>query len=247
VVEGSVIPNQTLFISNDAPEDNDRDLALLDCGLVGGVGPISATAPSTPLAVSAETSVVFSCDSTNAGVYTDTYSCSYDVDGDGAADGTATHVVNCEVRAAESDVTVSPASGNTLTITVPIGGSGQATIRFSEILDEGVDGTLEGCSLDDNTYHSIVSSTSYPQDIPSGGVLNVVVEGTNPGDPALEASATLTCSYSDTDDDGTQVSWPIDIVVQAEAIPTLSIGGLLAMILTLIGLGGIVIRRRLPM
>lgn len=244
VLVGSVDPTSDLQITNNAAELNDRDLALSNCAFAGSIE-ITATSVLSPLAPSSSTIVTFTCDTAAAGAFTGTYSCSYDEDGDGAVDGTATYPVNCGVRDPESDVTVSPASGTTLTITVPVGGSGQTSVRFSEILDEGADGTLEGCSLDDNTYHSIVSSTTYPQDILSGGFVNVVVEGTNPGDPSLESSATLTCTYSDSDSDGTQVSWPIDIVVQAESIPTLSIGGLLAMILTLLGLGGIVIRRRL--
>lgn len=244
VLVGSVDPTSVLQITNNAAELNDRDLALSNCAFAGSPE-ITATPVLSPLAPNLSTFVTFTCDTAAAGAFTGTYSCSYDEDGDVEPDGTATYTVNCGVRNPDSDSLVSPASGTTLTIVVPLGGSGQASVRFSEILDEGADGVLEGCSLDDTTYHSIISSTAYPQDIPSGGFLDVVVEGTNPGDPQLEASAVLTCTYSDSDSDGTQVSWPIDIVVQAEAIPTLSVWGLLAMILTLLGLGSMVLRRKL--
>jgi len=242
-VVGDVVATKPLQITNSAAESNDRSLALLDCAFTGSSA-ITATAPSTPLAPFASTTVTFSCNTAEPGAFTGTYSCNYDDDGDGLGDGPATYTVNCGVRAPESDVTVNPVSGTRLTIVVPVGGSGQASVSFGEILDEGADGVLELCSLDDDTYHSIISSTDYPQDIPFGGSLQVVVEGTNPGDPTLEASATLTCNFSDSDSERTQVSWPVDILVQAEAIPTLSETAMIIMILTLLGLGGIAMRRK---
>jgi hypothetical protein len=241
---GSADPTSVLQITNNAAELNDRDLVLSNCAFAGSAE-ITATPVLSPLAPGLSTFVTFTCDTTAAGAFTGTYSCSYDENGDDLVDGTATYTVNCGVREPESDAVVTPASGTALTIIVPIGGSGQTSVRFSEIMDEGADGSLDDCSLDDTTYHSIVSSTTYPQAIPSGGFLDVVVQGNNPGDPLLVSSAVLTCTYSDSDSEATQVSWPIDIVVRAEAIPTLSIGGLLAMVLTLLGLGGIVLRRRM--
>jgi len=242
---GSADPTSVLQITNDAAELNDRDLALSNCAFAGSAE-ITATPVLSPLAPGLSTFVTFTCDTTAAGAFTGTYSCSYDENGDDVIDGTATYTVNCGVRDPESDAVVTPASGTALTITVPVGGSGQTSVRFSEIMSEGADGSLDGCSLDNTTYHSIVSSTTYPQAIPSGGFLDVVVQGNNPGDPLLVSSAVLTCTYSDSDSEAAEVSWPIDIVVRAEAIPTLSVGGLLAMVLTLLGLGGIALRRRMP-
>ena len=242
VEEGSVIPTQALVITNNPPEADDRDLALLNCGL-SGAGPITATAASTPLAPNASTTVTFSCDSATAGDYTETYSCPYDVDGDGAADGTASYTVNCAVRLAESDVTVIPASGSTLTITVAPGGGGQRSIIFQETADEGEDGTLDSCSLADGTNFTILEPVSFPADIPTGGSLAVLVEGiaADDGEPV---STTLTCTYSDSNVSGEVVTWTVEVVVRDIPIPTLSSWGMSLLILTLLGLGGIIIRRR---
>lgn len=240
---GTAVADQDLVITNDPPEANDRDLALLNCGLTDGTGAISATAATTPLAPYASTTVTFSCDTATVGDHTDTYSCGYDVDGDGAADGTATYTVNCAVRAAASEVTETPVSGTALTMYVPFGGVGQASIAFDEVLDEGEDATLTSCTLDDETYFSIVAPASFPQTITSGGSVEVLVEGmgTNDGQPT---NATLTCNYTDSQNESAQASWPLDVVVLAAGIPTLSTWGLMLMILTLLGLGGLVIRRK---
>jgi len=243
VLEGTVIPTQALVITNNPPEANDRDLALLTCGL-SGMGPISATAPSSPLAPAASTTVTFSCDSATAGDYSETYSCAYDVDGDGTEDGTATYTVNCAVRLAESDVVLTPPDGSDLTITVAPGGTGQTSVRFLETADEGEDGSLEDCSLADETYFSIIEPVSFPAVIPSGGFLQVLIEGMamDDGEPA---STTLTCTYSDSNVTDQVVTWTVGAVTRDIPIPTLSVWGLSLMILTLLGLGGLVIRRRI--
>jgi|GEM_PF-2326484 len=247
---GATIPDQALVITNAAPEANDRELALLNCGLVLpagqvplGTGGIGATAPTSPLAPFASTTVYFSCDSSVVGDYTETYSCDYDVDGDAAADGTASYTVNCAVREAESEVSVSPVSGSTLTIYAPPGGVGQTSVTFSEILAEGIDGTLDNCYVDDTTYFSIVQPASFPQPIPEDGSVQVLVAGmgTEDGQPT---STTLHCTYSDSNNDATDVSWLVNVQILEVAIPTLSAWSLALMILTLLGLGGLVIRRR---
>ena len=240
---GATIPDRDLVITNDPPEANDRDLALLNCALTGGAGAISATAAVSPLAPYESTTVTFSCDSTNIGDFTDTYSCSYDVDGDGAADGTATYTVNCAVRAAESEVTPTPADGTTVTIYTPLGGAGQGSVLFSEVLDEDEDGTLNDCFLDDETYFSILAPASFPQTVSSGASVEVLVEGMGTPD-GLATSTTLYCDYTDSQNQSMQVSWPLEVVILAAGIPTLSTWGLMLMILSLLGLGGLVIRRK---
>lgn len=249
---GTVIPTQDLVITNNPPEANDRELVLLNCGFSAqplGSTPqglaigISATEPGSPLAPNASTTVTFSCDSSQAGDFSDVYSCDYDVDGDGASDGTAAYPVNCVVREAESEVTLSPESGGTVTIVAPLGGFGQGSVVFNEILDEGVNASLDDCYLDDETYFSIVSPASFPQPIPADGSLSVVVEGMGTAD-GQPTGTTLYCTYTDSENDGTTVSWTFGVVVQTAAIPTLSTWGLALMILTLLGLGGIVSRRK---
>lgn len=241
VLEGTTIPTQDLVITNNPPELNDRELNLLNCNLIG-MSPISATPATTPLAPGASTTVTFSCDSTTAGDYSDTYACSYDVDGDSTEDGVANYTVNCGVREPESDVTQSPPAGSTLTIVVTPIGTGSRSIFFAESADEGEDGSLDNCVLADTTYFSIIEPTGFPAVIPSGTTIPVNVEatGTPDGEPA---STTLTCTT--TDSDGTDVLvWTLAVVTRIEPIPTLSEWGMSLMILTLLGLGGIVIRRR---
>ena len=114
---------------------------------------------------------------------------------------------------------------------------------FSEVLDEDEDGTLNDCFLDDETYFSILSPASFPQTISSGASVEVLVEGM--GTPDGEPTSTmLNCDYTDSQNVSTPVSWPLVVVVQAAGIPTLSTWGLMLMILSLLGLGGLVIRRK---
>ena len=252
---GTMIPTQDLVITNDPPEANDGDLVLLDCGLMPNMpvgdapqadsGAISASAIVTPLTLAPyeSTTVTFSCDSSVVGDFSDTYSCSYDVDGDGTADGTATYTVKCAIREAESEVSESPESGSNVTIFAPIGGVGQGSVVFTEVLDEDEDATLDNCYLDDDTYFTIVSPASFPQTISSGESVAVLVEGmgTDDGQPT---TTTLHCDYTDSQNVSAQVSWPLDVVILTAEIPTLSTWGLMLMILTLLGLGGLVIRRK---
>jgi len=237
---GAVVPDQIMTITNDAAEANDRDLALMGCAWAGDAA-ITATAPTTPVAAQASTSVTFSCDTAAVGDYTGTYSCPYDLDGDATADGTATYTVNCGVRAAAADILESPISGTALNILVPIGGTAQTTVNFSEILDEGVDATVDSCSFGTAIF-SVV--TTLPATVTAGGTAAVSVSGSDNGSGALTFTDTLTCTYTDTDSTPGTASWPITLTVLAQPIPTLSTWGLMLMILTLMGLGGIVIRRK---
>jgi hypothetical protein len=242
VLVGSVDPTSVLQITNNPAEANDRDLALSNCAFAGSPE-ITATPVLSPLAPYSSTVVTFTCDTAAAGAFTGTYSCSYDETGDGQVDGTATYTVNCGVRGPESEVIENPVSGSTLTIYAPLGGVGQASVTFSEILAEGQDGTLENCYLDDTVYFSIIQPSSFPQVIPEDGSVQVLVEGMSTAD-GQSTTTTLHCSYSDSNNDATDVSWVVNVLTQEVAIPTLSAWSLTLMIFTLLGLGGLVIRRR---
>lgn len=237
---GAVVPDQVLTITNDAAEANDRDLVLGLCAFTGDAA-ITASAPTSPVAAQASTSVTFSCDTAAVGAYTGTYSCEYFETGNEVADGTATYTVNCGVRAAAADILESPVSGTALTILVPIGGTGFASVNFNEILDEGVDATVDSCSFGTAIF-SVVSTL--PVTVAAGGTVKIDVSGSDNGSGALTFTDTLTCSYTDTDSTPGEASWPVTLTVLAQPIPTLSTWGLLLMILTLMGLGGIVIRRK---
>ena len=239
---GTPVADSVLAISNAATDPNDRDLELLTCGYTGDTE-ITATAPgSMTLAPTVGTSVTFSCDSTAAGAYTGTYSCDYDEDGDAASDGTATYTVNCEVRDASSDLQESPVSGSALNIAVPQFGTGEASVSFTEILEEGVTATIDSCMFVDGTSFSVV--TALPADVASGATVQVTVQGQDPADGSIVVQDTLICEYTDSNSAPGAAEWPISLNIQTTAIPTLSTWGLIAMFLTMLGLGGIALRRR---
>ena len=237
---GAVVPDQVLTITNDAAEANDRDLGLANCAFTGDAA-ITASAPTSPVAAQASTMVTFSCDTAAVGAYTGTYSCEYHTTGSEVADGTATYTVNCGVRAAASDILEAPISGTALNILVPIAGTATTSVAFNEILDEGVDATVDSCSFGTTIF--AVTST-LPATVAAGGTATISVTGTDDVSGALTFTDTLTCTYTDTDSLPGTASWPITLTVLAQPIPTLSTWGLLLMILTLMGLGGIVIRRK---
>ena len=239
---GTAVADMLLGISNAATDTNDRDLELLTCGYTGD-SEITATAPgSTTLAPTVGTSVTFSCDSTTAGAYTGTYSCEYDESGNNEPDGTADYTVNCEVREAASDLSESPVSGTALNFVIPQNGIGQTSVSFTEILDENVDATIDACSFADGTVFSVV--TTIPVTVTSGSSVTITVQGQDPFDGSASVTDTLTCTYTDSDSEPGTASWPVTMSIQTAAIPTLSSWGLIAMFLTMLGLGGIVIRRK---
>jgi len=234
----ATVADQVLTITNDAAEANDSAMDL-SCAWAGSAE-ITVTAPTGPVAAQASTSATFSCSTAAVGAYTGTYTCDYHDAGENPS-AQATYTVNCGVRAAAADILEAPVSGTALTILVPIGGTAQTAVNFSEILDEGVDATVDSCSFGTAIF-SVV--TTMPQTVTAGGTVKIDVSGSDNGSGALTFTDTLTCSYTDTDSTPGEASWPVTLTVLAQPIPTLSTWGLLLMILTLMGLGGIVIRRK---
>jgi len=244
VPENATVPDQVLTITNGATDANDNDLVLSNCALTNG-GDITAAGPgSTTIAPTASTTVTFSCSAANVGDYTGTYSCDYDTDGDGSSDGSASYTVHCGVRTAASDILESPVGDgtNSLFIVVPVNGSGQTSVSFEEILDEGVNATVDTCSF--TTGASFIVVPALPVTVTAGSTEIITVEGMDPADGSVTVEDTLTCTYTDSDSTPGTASWPITMAIQSAAIPTLSSWGLMLMILTMLGLGGIVIRRK---
>ena len=241
VPAGTSVPDQVLTITNGATDANDNDLALMNCGWTGSAE-ITATAPTSPLAPSASTMVTFSCDSASVGAYTGSYSCDYDVDVDGLSDGTASYTVNCGVRTASSDIQETPMSGTEVRFVTPIGGTGGASVRFDEVLDEGVDATVDSCNFGTADFAVV---TTLPVTVAAGGSLEVMISGTDPQTGTKIFNDTLICTYTDSDSDPGTASWPVTMVVANPVpIPTLSTWGLMFMILIVMGFGGIVVRRK---
>jgi len=242
VVQDTVVAPIPLNISNDAPEANDRDLPF-SCSYAGDSAISVGSMSGSPLApMTSAGGVSFGCDTSAVGPFSGTYTCTYSEDG-GATDQMADWNVSCEVREPESDVDPSPVSGTPRPIRVVPGGTGQTSVNFREVLDEGETGSLTGCTLVDNTAFTIVSSTAYPIEISSGGTVVVVIEGTDTGSPA-DNTATLECTYSDTGGSQGFGSWPLVIIVAEVGIPTMGAWGQILMILSLLALGLAVLRRR---
>jgi len=236
---GAVVPDQVLTITNAAAEANDRDLGLSNCAFTGSPE-ITVTDAPAAIAAMASADVTFSCSTAAVGSFTGTYSCDYAETGSEPT-GTATYTVNCGVRAAASDIAESPMSGTRLSLVVPGNGTAQTSVAFDEILDEGVDATVDACSFGTADFAVV---TTLPLTVTAGGSVNVLVSGTDPGTGDQVFTDTLTCTYTDTDSTPGTASWPITLTVFAQPIPTLSAWGSMLMILTLMGLGGIVIRRK---
>jgi hypothetical protein len=242
VVQDAAVTPIPLNISNDAPEANDLDLPF-SCSYAGDSAISVGSMSGSPLApMTSAGGVSFGCDTSAVGPFSGTYTCTYSEDG-GATDQMADWNVSCEVREPESDVDPSPVSGTQRPIRVVPGGTGQTSVNFREVLDEGETGSLTGCTLVDNTAFTIVSSTAYPIEISSGGTVVVVIEGTDTGSPA-DNTATLECTYSDTGGSQGFGSWPLVIIVAEVGIPTMGAWGQILMILSLLALGLAVLRRR---
>lgn len=240
VPEGATVADQNLIISNAATDPNDNDLILTSCAYTGDAAITVATAAVSPIAPNGSTTATFSCDTSAVGDYNGSYACDYSVDGSNTSSATASYPIHCGVRAAGSDLDASPQPG-VINMVVPMNGTGYSIITFSEQLDEGVDASVDSCTLADGSNFTIL--TAFPLVVPAGGSAIVEVEGTDPMDGSLSATDVLTCVG--TDSDGTETGvWDLNLTVQTAAIPTLSVWGLLAMFLTMLSLGGIMIRRK---
>jgi hypothetical protein len=220
-IVGTDPPDQTNNIENTTTDVNDNDL-WVECSLSPNAA-ISETTDNNGFFIAPDSSrpATFTCDASTAGNYSTTYTCDYGVDGtESTGAGTATYDVVCDVSEAVSDVSVDPASGETLTTVVSTGGTGTFHVTFTENADEGVDGELIICELDDGSVFSITSPDSFPVDIPAGGSVWVTVEGTDPGDTEIIEDV-LRCTYSDSDSEGTDVVY--NLVMQIGEVATFTV------------------------
>jgi hypothetical protein len=213
---GATDPTSPLTFSNNA-DPGDTALSIA-CTLVGDAQITVAPDISSGIVIApgASSGVTFTCDATDVGNRSATYTCPYDTDGVEGNDGTAVYNVTCDVRAAEANVDPNPADGTPLNGLADPGGTFPFVVTFTEVNDEGIDGEVS-CSLADGTNFAITSPT-FPATVPAGGSVVVTVTGTAPDDGSTSVSDTLNCTYSDSSTEGTQVSYPLTLQIGGGAI-----------------------------
>ncbi len=222
VVVDDADPTAGLTFFNNAADPEDQDLDL-ECNLTGD-GAISVApviSGGILLAPGAASSVIFTCDTAKSGNFTATYACFYQNGGVDQPSGNppnAIYNLSCEVREPEAQVEITPASGTPQTKSVPPGGSTSFSFAFEEINNEGEDGKLQTCYLESGTpgTQGFTLTSSVEETIGSGSTINVTVGFTDPTG-ADSWSDTLVCEFSDSDDDDTQVSWPLTVNLGGDA------------------------------
>lgn len=220
-------PMTVLTITNGADPGDDY-LDLMGCAFAGDDAASDAAISDSPTPVNEDLDpgqsvmVTFTCSTANAGMFSGTYTCPYNATPTpppiGAPEGDAAiYPVNCEVREQFSDVEESPPSGTPQTADLMPGETADWDFEFEEMIGEGLNGILDTCGLVGDPAFSITTSTSYPQDILSGGPpLVVSVDFTDPG-AGDNFHTDLNCTFTDNPDGGepeqTMVTWPIDVTV----------------------------------
>ena len=216
VVAGGTVPDSGLSFTNTAAAGS-KNLNV-SCTAGGSAEVTAAPAPGGSAAPGETLSSVVSCDATNAGNFSETFSCIYTTDGTQPAvdNGTAVdYTYTCDVRAAQATVEPAPPSGTEISSLAQPGGTADFMVTFSEVGGEGVDGSLDSCSLADGTNFAITGPT-LPAAVPAGGSTTVTVVGTDPGG-VESASDTLTCIYTDGDGEPTTVTYPLLLEIGGDA------------------------------
>ena len=98
-----------------------------------------------------------------------------------------------------------PADGPLTKLAQPGGSTDPYMVTFMETGGEGVDGTLNGCTVDDSAF-VITSPAAFPATVPADDSVAVNVIGTDPGG-VDSLTATLSCNYTDGADETTAVTY----------------------------------------
>jgi len=216
VVAGGTVPDSGLSFTNTAAAGSHN--LTVSCTAGGSTEITAAPAPGGTAGPGETISSVVSCDATNAGNFSETYSCLYTTDGTTPGDGNGTavdYIYTCDVRAPEATVEPTPPDGTQLTSLAQPGGTADFVVTFSEVGGEGVGGSLSTCSVDDPNF-AITSPTFPDVPIPAGGSVPVTVVGTDPGG-VESVSGTLTCIYTDGDGEPTTVTYPLLLEIGGDA------------------------------
>jgi hypothetical protein len=222
VKTGDTIPDQTLTLRNIV-QPLGADMSI-DCGFIDGPGEIEVTPLGTNvLAPGDATSVTFSCPNDVAAESQATYRCTWssvtEEPNETVENGTnEDFFYTCEVREAEANVVSEPPNGAVITRQVPGGGTGDFAVAFSIEPNEGVDGELVSCTVDDDVNFQILSP-SFPAVVPSVGSVVVNVQGSDPGGTD-ELSTTLTCETRDSNTGEALDEWTYTLVMEIGSFAT---------------------------
>ncbi len=225
VLQGGTNPAASIEINND-----NGDATTTLSGTCTSTGPEISIVGSGVFSVlqgDPAVTIDFECDATQVpDVYTDVISCAHN----GSNLPNPVHYeVGCEILAVAAVGNQNIPNGTDLNIVIPPGGTGTTSVIFSEVGGQGIDITDLACTITPGVGFAITSPGTFPATVPAAGSLPVIVTFTDPGDGSA-TSGSLDCSY--TDGGGTQnVSYPLNFVIRALQIPTLSMVGYLVLTL----------------
>jgi hypothetical protein len=234
ILQGGTNPTASIDIDNDA-----GDATTTLTGTCTAPAPFIVTNGAfSVLQGAAADTVDIACDATAAvGAYAEDLTCTHN--GANVA-SPVTYPMTCEVLAAAATGDQNPVNGTALTVVVAPSGSGTTSVTFSEIGGQGVDITDLTCSITPGVGFTVPAM--FPATVPAAGSLPVVVTFTDPGDGSATAGS-LDCTYTD----GTgavAVSYPLNFVIRAVNVPTLSMMGYLVLTLGFGLIGFFAFRRR---
>ena len=216
-------PDDTITISASGGAVTGISCAYTGQAAISVTGSVPAT-----LADGASADVTATCSGATAGNFSGMFDCS-STDG-----GTTSTPISCAVGANASP-TFNPPNGGTLTIVVPAGGQASGSVVFGNSGNAAY--TVDSCSI---TGTAFSSSTTFPITVNPGDSDAVVVmvqdDGSNP-------TGSITCTLTVNSAPVTYTA-SLGVLVQAVTVPTLSQWAMILLALVLVGMGGMMLRKR---
>lgn len=236
----------SLSISNTGDAGSSMDATCTLSGADAGQFSVSGGA-ITGLAMGASSQVDVTC--TDPGIIGAAQTFNASLDCAHNASNVATpqsYPLSCTYNPPFANVVPTPANGTQRTILVPaIGGMGNTSVTFNESENNGVDGSIDTCSISgvDAAQFTITAPAAFPATVPAGGSVQVTVNGVEPG-TGMPVAAALDCTLGDGIGGTTAVSFPLQFLVQPQVVPTLNQWAMILMSLFLAGVGFFTLRRK---
>ncbi len=241
VLGGSPAPTQSITINNDGGDPGSTLTGT--CALSGpdaGTFTITTDGAFSIAQGGAGDTETVSCATGVNGTFTASLDCSHD----GSNASPASYPLTCTVNPPFANVVPTPANGTQRTILVPaIGGMGNTSVTFNETENNGVDGSIDTCSISgvDAAQFTVTAPAAFPATVPAGGSVQVTVNGVEPG-TGMPVAAALDCTLGDGIGGTTAVSFPLQFLVQPQVVPTLNQWAMILMGLFLAGAGFFTLR-----